>query len=620
MKILQRQGLALHSEFSSSQTYCAKAANAITYAGEEQKELPLSDPLVPGADKNQGPIAEHQLDPPIATPGAPEATMVLLDANARLAHEVSKCYADPLRFVMLAYPWGEEGGPLEHEQGPDENQRQFLIDLGNEVRARGFDGTNPVMPTRMSVTSGHGTGKSAMGGWIADWILSTRPDSIGTVTAGTWVQLESRTWAALRHWTQLCITHHWFDIQAQGIFHRLRPTTWKVTAQTCTEQNAQAFAGQHARTSTSWYMFDEASLVPDAVFTVAQGGLTDGEPMHFVFGQPERNTGRFYELNFGKQEHRWNHRRIDSRSSRFANKELLAQCVEDYGEDSDYVRVRVRGLPPTANELQFIDRARIQAAQQREAQSLPDDPLICGVDVSGGGSSWNVVAFRRGADARTIPRVRIPGEHTRDRSVLVGQLAEILRDKRPGLKVAAMFIDMAFGSPIYERLRALGFSNVHETNFGFTQTPDRSKANMRAYMWDQMKDWLLHGAIPDDEKLALDLAGPGYGINRSNRLVLESKADMQKRGQASPDDGDALCLTFARPVEPEEEQQQEPDDEEEGWASGYSYSSGRRRMDEVMNTALRRPRLSTLRALQAGAPERAHSSPGRARKRKIQVK
>src|SRR5450631_245772 len=67
------------------------------------------------------------------------------------------------------------------------------------------------------------------------------------------------------------------------------------------------------------------------------------------------------------------------------------------------------------------------------------------------------MAFRRGGDARSIPRVRIPGEHTRDRSVLVGKLAEILRDMRPSRKVDAMFIDMAFGSPIYERLRALGF-------------------------------------------------------------------------------------------------------------------------------------------------------------------
>jgi hypothetical protein len=39
---------------------------------------------------------------------------------------------------------------------------------------------------------------------------------------------------------------------------------------------------------------------------------------------------------------------------------------------------------------------------------------------------------------------------------------------------------------------------------------------------------------------------PGYHINLSNLLVLESKADMQKRGQASPDDGDALALTFAQ--------------------------------------------------------------------------
>ena len=70
---------------------------------------------------------------------------------------------------------------------------------------------------------------------------------------------------------------------------------------------------------------------------------------------------------------------------------------------------------------------------------------------------------------------------------------------------------------------------------------------MRAYMWDKLKDWLLHGAIETDEKIAMDLAGPGYHINRSNLLVLESKADMQKRGQASPDDGDAFALTFAQP-------------------------------------------------------------------------
>jgi phage terminase large subunit len=78
-------------------------------------------------------------------------------------------------------------------------------------------------------------------------------------------------------------------------------------------------------------------------------------------------------------------------------------------------------------------------------------------------------------------------------------------------------------------------------------------------MWDEMKDWLLTGAIESDEKIAMDLAGPGYHINRSNLLVLESKADMQKRGQASPDDGDALALTFAQEVAPAKMEEQHED-------------------------------------------------------------
>jgi hypothetical protein len=91
--------------------------------------------------------------------------------------------------------------------------------------------------------------------------------------------------------------------------------------------------------------------------------------------------------------------------------------------------------------------------------------------------------------------------------------------------------------------------------------PDRSKANMRVYMWDRLKDWLLKGAIETDEKMAMDLAGPGYHINRSNLLVLESKVDMQERRKASPDDGDALAPTFAHDVAPSEVE--EPDEGEE---------------------------------------------------------
>jgi len=47
---------------------------------------------------------------------------------------------------------------------------------------------------------------------------------------------------------------------------------------------------------------------------------------------------------------------------------------------------------------------------------------------------------------------------------------------------------------------------------------------------------------------------------------------MQKRGQASPDDGDALALTFAQPVAPAEVE--EADEKEEFRRSTGSSSSG----------------------------------------------
>src|SRR5262245_20327239 len=287
-----------------------------------------------------------------------------------LAEQMAQFYAGPLAFVQFAFPWGTKHTPLADEPGPDPVQKQFLRDLGREVAKRRFNGKDPVAPILMAASSGHGTGKSTLGAMLACWLLSTRPYSIGTVTANTYTQLESRTWAAIKKWAQMCITAHWFRIGAAGIYARQSPEDWKVVAQTCKEENAQSFAGQHARTSTSWYMFDEASHVPDGIWDVAQGGLTDGEPMFFAWGQPARKSGRFYEICFGKRRDRWDVRAIDSRRSRFTNKELIEEWIRDYGEDSDFVRVRVKGMAPRAGDLQFIDQDRIDGAKKRAAVSF----------------------------------------------------------------------------------------------------------------------------------------------------------------------------------------------------------------------------------------------------------
>jgi len=283
------------------------------------------------------------------------------------------------------------------------------------------------------------------------------------------------------------------------------------------------------------------------IHEVEEGGLTDGEPFQFLFGNPTRNSGSFYEACFGRARDKYLVRVVDARDVRFTNKVLIDEWIAEYGADSDFVRVRVRGLPPSASDAQFIDATRVYAAQKRHVDPLHDEPLIAGVDVSGGGAAWTVCAFRRGQDARARPFLRLSGQETRDRQRLITMLAEVLRDEQPERKVHTMFVDSAFGSPVVERLNTMGYKNVHEINFG-GPSADLHQSNQRAYQWARMKDWLLRGAIPKDARLEADLTGPGYHLNNKDQLVIESKDSIQKRGLASPDDADALSLTFAQPV------------------------------------------------------------------------
>jgi hypothetical protein len=470
--------------------------------------------------------------------------------NVLLAEQIAQFYADPLGFVKFAFPWGQRG-MLESYAGPDKWQEEALRELGREVSRRHFDGVSAVQPIRVAVASGHGIGKSTYVAWLVAWILSTRVDSQGTITANTFPQLETKTWAAIQRWIKSCVTKEWFQVGSDRIYRFGRKESWFVSAQTSREENSESFAGQHAATSTSYYILDEASAIPGIIWEVAEGGLTDGEPMLFAFGNPTRSQGKFFAATFGDERNRWISRSIDSRESAFTNKELIREWINDYGEDSDFVRVRVRGLPPRAGDLQFVDSERVHEAQRRQASALTDDPLVVGVDIARGGSDHNVICFRRGVDAVSIPAQRIPGEQTRDLMLMVSKLSTLLDDGIRGHKVAMMFIDgTGVGGGLFNRLHQLGYRNISEVQFGGA-SPDPHYANMRAYMWARMRDWLMRGSIPKDSRLEIDLTAPGYKHDKSDRLVLESKEDMKKRDLDSPDYGDALALTFAQNVAPQ---------------------------------------------------------------------
>ena len=467
-------------------------------------------------------------------------------------------YSDnPLGHVMFVYPWGE--GELFGFSGPLAWQREYLEELGRECLLRDFDGVNSVDPIQMANASGHGIGKTALVAMIVHWIMDTRPGARGVITANTAPQLESKTWAELNKWVNRSLTSHWWNITtgrgSMKMQHYKDPSGWRCEGQTCREENSEAFAGLHAVSSTPFLIFDEASAIPDKIWEVAAGGLTDGEPQWHVFGNPTRNVGKFREC-FGRSKHRWIRRQIDSRNVEITNKQLLQRWLEDEGEDSDFYRVRVRGVFPRASDMQFIGTDVVFEAMQREEEVLPHDPLIMGIDLARGGEDNVVCRWRRGRCARPVgpassmgrggvPQpIRIKGEEVRDSVKLVQRLNVAISDTAPN----AIFLDGTGGyGAIGDVLRDLGH-NITEIQFG-AKAPDPTCANMRAYMWQEMKEWLRTGAIDDNPELEADLTGPEFGHQmKTGRLVLEAKEHMKSRGLSSPDEGDALALTFAMPT------------------------------------------------------------------------
>lgn len=488
------------------------------------------------------------------------------DQGRKLAEFIAQFYDDPLGFVIAAYPWDsypsiqlvELVEPWKSKfphckYGPDAWACRLLEDLGKAVRKNRFDGKHAVAPIRMAVSSGHGIGKSAITAWLIDWIMSTRPYAKGTVTATTNGQLATRTWAQIKSWTAKCITADWFELKtgrgAMTFEAKEDRAGWFASAQSCRKENSEAFAGQHAANSTSFYVFDEGSGIDSKIYEVAEGGLTDGEPMFFVFGNPTRNSGPFYDI-FHKFRDNWMTYKIDSREAQITNKAAIAEWVKLYGEDSDFVRVRVRGEFPNASSCQFIPQDIVDAAMTRESQEfhVGDNPIcIVGADIAMMGDDKTAFCARVGREVLPFKVFQ---------KMKMFQVCAALKDyiewlyRTYGFEQIHVFMDRGgVGAGHVELMRQYGY-NVHGVNFGQTPNDPLVYKNKRSEMWGRAREWLMQGDVilPKDDDLRYDLTAPEYFYDLKQRLQLESKEDMKARGVQSPDKGDALALTFAERV------------------------------------------------------------------------
>lgn len=458
--------------------------------------------------------------------------------NEALDERLSRFRNDPLGFVRWAFPWAEEGSPLARAAGPEGWQAETLRSIGDRLQHQ--SGNGPGEPVLIAVASGHGVGKSALVAWLVIWAMATADNTRGVVTANTEIQLKTKTWAELAKWFRLSRVRRRFRLTGTALQAKDAEAakSWRIDMVPWSLNQTESFAGLHNQGLRIVLVFDEASAIPDPVWEVAEGALTDQdtEIIWAVFGNPTQAAGRFREC-FGRRRHRWLTRHVDSRESGLTNKEQLNNWIQDYGEDSDFIRVRVKGEFPRSSSRQFIGTDMVDGARLRSCEPDPEAARIMGVDVARFGDDQSVILIRQGD--------RLDGEIRRFRGIDLMQLAAhvdaLITEQQPD----AVFVDGAgIGGGVIDRLRQLG-RRVHDVNGGEAARRPREYLNRRAEMWARMRHWLKTGDIPDDAALAADLAGPEYGFDAKGRIQLERKEDMKRRGLASPDAGDALALTFA---------------------------------------------------------------------------
>ena len=456
---------------------------------------------------------------------------------------------DPLAFVLYTFPWGQQGTPLEHFPGPRKWQRQILSDLRDHIKQN--NGKVDFDTARLAIASGRGIGKSALVSWLTIWMLSSRIGSTTIVSANSEAQLRSVTWAEITKWLAMSLNSHWFEIAATRIMpakwltelveRDLKKGTryWSVEGRLWSEENPDAYAGVHNFDGVM-LIFDEASGIPDSIWSVSDGFFTENTPhrFHLAFSNPRRNTGYFYETFHSKRAF-WQTRVIDARDVEGTDKNLYQRIIDEYGPDSYQASVEVYGNFPSEGDDQFIGSNLVDDAMKRTPARDATAPIVIGVDPARFGADATVIAVRQGRDILELRRHR--GADTME---VAGHVIDAIEEFKPAL---VCIDEGGLGAGVVDRLKEQRYK-IRGVNFGNKAKNQTMWGNKRAEMWGAMRDWLKTGHIPTDRFLKTDLISPRTKPDSKGTLFLESKKDMKARGLASPDAADAIAVTFAFPV------------------------------------------------------------------------
>lgn len=437
----------------------------------------------------------------------------------------------------------DEYGP-EHfapfEKGKHLTWQQWLIFRAIEYAIEG-KGSRWI-----SVSSGHGIGKSSTMALLMLWFLFCHKDAQIPCTAPTADQMYDVLWKEVKLWIHRM--PKWmadlYDHQNSYIRMVERPETWFARAKTAKKENAEALAGVHGEHILM--LIDESSGVHEDIFTTAEGALTNKNIFVVMISNPTRLSGYFFNSHH-KDRHNWQTLRFSCRESPIVDAQYVNRMVEKYGEGSPQVMVRVDGIFPTSEEDQFIATDLFDQAAIRHFERDLTRPRILSLDAAWFGDDACALSDRQGNLARFIKERR-----GQDTMATVGDVVHEVRDAEiEGNPYDFITIDViGIGAGIYDRCKELQRQGdlpkeikIVAVNVAEKPYDDTEFVNSRAELWQLYKDWLKTASV--DPKFKDDSCAIKYKFDSRGRLQMEKKEDMKSRGLSSPDRADSLIISFA---------------------------------------------------------------------------
>ena len=395
---------------------------------------------------------------------------------------------------------------------------------------------------KISIRSGHGTGKSTAASWAMLWFFMMHYPNKVVVTAPTSSQLFDALFAELKRWINELPEglQQTFNVKSDRVEHTSAPSEMFISARTSRAETPEALAGVHSE--HVMLVVDEASGVPEQVFEAAAGSMSGHSAVTIMLSNPTRSSGTFFESQTRMADSWWT-RRWSCVDSPLVSDEFVDEMRLRYGEESNAFRIRVLGEFPLADDDTIIPFHLVENATHRDVQ-IDDDTTtsVWGLDVARFGTDKTALCKRQGP---VVTELR--AWQGLDLMQTVGRVVAEYEALPPSRQPKQILVDsIGVGSGVVDRLREIGLP-VRGVNVAEAPSMGDTYLNLRSELWFKTKGWLEDRSckLPKNDQLIAELTSIRYSFTSSGKMKAESKDEMRKRGLASPDLADALCLTMA---------------------------------------------------------------------------